>query len=384
MGCVLDELRCSDNRTSSISSRFNKNQSARVFVTENVLDNRRIGVSHGRRPFAHAMKTALITGISGQDGACLAKLLLDEGYRVCGTSRDARLATFGNLTGLGIRDQVQLESVALNDFRSVIQALFKVQPDEIYHLAGQSSVSLSFEQPVETQESIHVATLNLLEAIRFTRREIRFYNASSSECFGDLSGEIADEETPFRPRSPYAVAKSAAFWQVANYREAYGLFACSGILFNHESPLRPPHFVTKKIAVAACRIAAGDKHRLTLGNIEVQRDWGWAPEYVEAMHMMLQQDEPDDFVIATGESHKLAEFASVAFEHVGLDVNDYVVVDKNLFRPTEIMIGRGNASKAASKLGWSPRYKMEDVARMMVDARNVELGLVCKKPPLAR
>ena len=194
------------------------------------------------------MKTALITGISGQDGAYLAKLLLEKGYRVCGTSRDARLSSFTNLQRLGIRDQVQLESVALNDFRSVIQALFKVQPDEIYHLAGQSSVSLSFEQPVETQESIHVATLNLLEAIRFTHREIRFYNASSSECFGDLSGEIADEETPFRPRSPYAVAKSAAFWQVANYREAYGLFACSGILFNHESPLRPQHFVTKKIA----------------------------------------------------------------------------------------------------------------------------------------
>ena len=205
------------------------------------------------------MKTALISGVSGQDGAYLAKLLLGKGYRVCGTSRDARMSTFRNLERLGIRDQVQLESVALNDFRSVIQALFKVQPDEIYHLAGQSSVSLSFEQPVETQESIYVATLNLLEAIRFTGREIRFYNASSSECFGDLEGAAADEETPFRPRSPYAVAKSAAFWQVANYREAYGLFACSGILFNHESPLRPEHFVTKKIAAAACRIAAGNK-----------------------------------------------------------------------------------------------------------------------------
>ena len=214
--------------------------------------------------------------MSGQDGAYLAKLLLEKGYRVCGTSRDARMSTFANLERLGIRDQVQLESVALNDFRSVIQALFKVQPDEVYHLAGQSSVSLSFEQPVETQESIYVATLNLLEAIRFTGRAIRFYNASSSECFGDLEGAAADEETPFRPRSPYAVAKSAAFWQVANYREAYGLFACSGILFNHESPLRPNHFVTKKIAAAACRIAAGDKEKLILGNIEVQRDWGWA------------------------------------------------------------------------------------------------------------
>ena len=329
------------------------------------------------------MKTALISGVSGQDGAYLAKLLLEKGYRVCGTSRDARMSTFSNLERLGIRDQVQLESVALNDFRSVIQVLFKVQPDEIYHLAGQSSVSLSFEQPVETQESIYVATLNLLEAIRFTGREIRFYNASSSECFGDLKGAAADEETPFRPRSPYAVAKSAAFWQVANYREAYGLFACSGILFNHESPLRPEHFVTKKIAAAACRIAAGNKNSLILGNIEVQRDWGWAPEYVEAMHLMLQQKEPDDFVIATGESHKLADFATVAFEHLGLKLKDYLVVDRSLFRPTEIMIGRGNASKAASKLGWSPRYKMEDVARMIVDACRVEFGLEPDESPIS-
>ncbi len=258
--------------------------------------------------------------------------------------------------------------------------LFRFQPDEIYHLAGQSSVSLSFEQPVETQESIYAATLNLLEAIRFTGREIRFQNASSSECFGDLSGSAADEETPFRPRSPSAVAKSAAFWQVANYREAYDLFACSGLLFNHESPLRPEHFVIKKIAAAACRIAAGDKRSLILGNIDVQRDWGWAPEYVEAMHLMLQQEEPDDFVIATGESHKLADFATVAFEHIGLKAKDYLVVDRRLFRPTEIMIGRRDASKAADKLGWSPRYKMEDVARMMVDASRVEFGLKGDEP----
>lgn len=199
-------------------------------------------------------------------------------------------------------------------------------------------------------------------------------------CFGDLSGGIADEETPFRPRSPYAVAKSAAFWQVANYREAYGLFACSGILFNHESPLRPPHFVTKKIAMAACRIAAGEKQQLTLGNIEVQRDWGWAPEYVEAMHLMLQQEDPEDLVIATGESHKLADFARVAFEHLGLDASKYLVVDKKLFRPTEIMIGRGNASKAARKLGWSPRFRMEDVARMIVDACRDEFDLTSDIP----
>ena len=314
------------------------------------------------------MRTALITGISGQDGAYLAKLLLNKGYRVCGTSRDAQVCPFRNLERLQIRDQVQLESVALNDFRSVIQALFKVQPDEIYNLAGQSSVSLSFEQPVETQESIHLATLNLLEAIRFTGKNIKLYSAGSSECFGDLRDEAATEETPFRPRSPYAVAKAAAFWQVANYREAYGIFACSGILFNHESPLRPERFVTQKIAAAAYRIAQGQQKKLLLGNILVQRDWGWAPEYVEAMYSMIRADSPEDYVIATGETRKLEEFVCAAFEHVGLNWRKHVIVEKNLFRPTDIMIGRGNASKAAQKLGWSARCKMEDVARMMVQA----------------
>src|SRR5271157_2763351 len=259
------------------------------------------------------MKTALITGISGQDGAYLAKLLLNKGYSVCGTSRDAQICPFHNLERLEIREQVEVESVVLNDFRSVIQALFKIQPDEIYNLAGQSSVSLSFEQPVETQESIHLATLNLLEAIRFTGKNIKLYSAGSSECFGDLRGEAATEETPFRPRSPYAVAKAAAFWQVANYREAYGIFACSGLLFNHESPLRPERFVTRKIISTACSIAKGAKEKLELGNIAIQRDWGWAPEYVEAMWLMMQQKHPDDFVIATGESHSLEEFVETAF-----------------------------------------------------------------------
>ena len=318
------------------------------------------------------MKKAVITGISGQDGAYLARLLLEQGYSVCGTSRDAQISPFTNLQRLGIRDQVQVESVALNDFRSVIQVLFKVQPDEIYHLAGQSSVSLSFQQPVETQESVYVATLNLLEAIRFTGKKIRIYNASSSECFGDTHGVAADEETPFRPRSPYAVAKSAAFWQVANYREAYGLYACSGILFNHESPLRPERFVTKKIIAAACRIAAGQQQKITLGNTNIQRDWGWAPEYVEAMYLMLQKETPDDFVIATGESRRLADFATVAFAEVGLDLKDHLVIDQGLLRPTDIMTGQGNAEKAASKLGWKPRFKMEDVARMMVQACQAE------------
>jgi len=314
------------------------------------------------------MKTALVTGISGQDGAYLAKLLLEKGYQVWGTSRDAQISSFKNLERLSLRKEVQLASVALNDFRSVIQVLFKVQPDEVYNLGGQSSVSLSFEQPMETQESIYLGTLNLLEAIRFTGRGIKLYNASSSECFGDLGGAAATEETPFRPRSPYAVAKSAAFWQVANYREAYNIFACSGILFNHESPLRPERFVTQKIVRAACRIAKGAREKLALGNTEIQRDWGWAPEYVEAMFLMLQQPDPEDYVIATGQTRKLQDFIDVAFRTVGLDWRQHTTTDKRLYRPTEIMIGRGNAGKAAAKLGWKPKYKMDEVVRMMVEA----------------
>src|ERR1700693_4107797 len=314
------------------------------------------------------MKKALVTGISGQDGAYLAKLLLEKGYKVYGTSRDAQVASFQKLQRLHIRDDLRLESVALNDFRSVIQVLFKAQPDEIYNLAGQSSVGLSFEQPVETQDSIYLGTLNLLEAIRFTGKSIKLYNASSSECFGDLGGAAATEETAFRPRSPYAVAKSAAFWQVANYREAYNIFACSGILFNHESPLRPERFVTQKIVRSACRIAQGNQKKLQLGNIEIQRDWGWAPEYIEAMYRMLQQESPEDFVIATGQTRKLQDFIAVAFDAVGLDWRDHTRIDQTLFRPTEIMIGRGDASKAAEKLGWKPKYKMDEVVRMMVKA----------------
>ncbi|WP_446350210.1 GDP-mannose 4,6-dehydratase [Coleofasciculus sp. F4-SAH-05] len=315
------------------------------------------------------MKKALICGVSGQDGAYLAKLLLNEGYSVCGTSRDAQMSSFQNLVRLGIRDQVKLESAALTDFRSVLQVLMKNQPDEVYNLAGQSSVGLSFEQPVETLESISIGTLNLLEAIRFTGEPIKFYNAGSSECFGDIGTKAADETTPFRPRSPYAVAKSAAFWQVANYREAYGLFACSGILFNHESPLRPQRFVTQKIVAAVSRIAQGSQEKLYLGNVDIKRDWGWAPEYVEAMYKILQQEEPDDYVIATGESYTLEEFVVAAFDSVGLDWQDYVITDRSLFRPTDLAISRGNPAKAKEKLGWQAQYKMPDIVRMMVEDR---------------
>jgi GDPmannose 4,6-dehydratase len=312
------------------------------------------------------MKKALICGISGQDGAYLAQLLLTKGYQVVGSSRDAQISPFGNLVRLKIRDQIEVESVALSDFRSVLQALIKVKPDEIYNLAGQSSVALSFQQPVETLESISVGTLNLLEAIRFTKKPIKLYNACSGECFGDIA-DAADEQTPFRPRSPYAVAKAAAFWEVANYREAYNIFACSGILFNHESPLRPARFVTKKIVSAACRIATGGREKLKLGNIAIQRDWGWAPEYVNAMWLMMQQAQPDDFVIATGESHSLEEFVAAAFAQVGLDWREHVVSDPGLFRPTEIAVSRGNPRKSRETLQWQAKHKMKEVITLMVE-----------------
>jgi GDPmannose 4,6-dehydratase len=312
-------------------------------------------------------KKALICGVSGQDGAYLSQFLIGKGYDVHGTARDAQMASFSNLIKLGIRDQIKYHSMALNDFRSVLQVLSNVQPDEIYNLAGQSSVGLSFDQPVETLESISVGTLNLLEAIRFIKRPIRLYNAGSSECFGNTGGQPADENTPFRPRSPYAVAKATAFWEIANYREAYNLYASTGILFNHESPLRPERFVTQKIVRSACRIASGASEKLRLGNIEIARDWGWAPEYVEAMWMILQQEKADDFVIATGETNKLEDFVAEVFRCVGLDWRDHVESDSSLLRPSEIMVSRANPEKSAKRLGWQATYRMKDVARMMVE-----------------
>jgi GDPmannose 4,6-dehydratase len=312
-------------------------------------------------------KKALICGVSGQDGAYLSRYLLGKGYDVHGTARDAQMSSFSNLGKLGIRDRITFHSMALNDFRSVLHVLANVQPDEIYNLAGQSSVGLSFDQPVETLESISVGTLNLLEVIRFMKRPVRLYNAGSSECFGNTGGQPADESTPFRPRSPYAVAKATAFWEIANYREAYNLYACTGILFNHESPLRPERFVTQKIVRSACRIAKGIPEKLRLGNIEIARDWGWAPEYVEAMWMILQQEKADDFVIATGETNRLEDFVAEVFRCVGLDWRDHVESDDSLLRPSEIMISRANPDKSAVKLGWRPAYRMKDVARMMVE-----------------
>lgn len=318
-------------------------------------------------------RTALICGISGQDGAYLAQLLLAKGYRVIGTSRDAQGRPLDNLTRLGIRERIEMLSMILTDFRSVLSAMTRAQPDEVYNLAGQSSVGLSFEQPMETLESIAIGTLNLLEVIRFMGRPVRLYNACSSECFGPTGDSAADERTPFHPRSPYAVAKSTGFWAVTNYREAYGLYACSGILFNHESPLRPERFVTQKIVRAACRIAAGDATPLRLGNVAVHRDWGWAPEFVDAMHRMLQQEHPQDFVIATGRTWSLAQFAAAAFEQVDLDWRRWVVFDPALSRPSELLANRGNARKAADVLGWEARLAMPDVVARMVQAEQERL-----------
>lgn len=315
-------------------------------------------------------KIALIVGISGQDGGYLAKLLFEKGYVVHGTSRDVDTASFANLKYLGLFEQVTLHSMAVSDFRSVLQVISDVIPDEIYNLSGQSSVALSFLQPVETHESIVVGTLNLLEVIRFMGRPIKFYNAGSGECFGDTKGFPAKEDTPFRPRSPYAVSKSAAFWQVANYRESYGLFACSGILFNHESPLRPERFVTRKIVSSAYRIAKGSKENLKLGDISVRRDWGWAPEYVEAMWSMMQVERPEDFVIATGEHNSLEDFVRVVFAELNLDWREYVSLEPSLLRPSDISVGVGNPEHAYRTLNWKAQTKMLQVVHKLIEAEN--------------
>ncbi len=316
------------------------------------------------------MKRALIFGIGGQDGAYLATLLIGKGYEVHGTSRDVASISLKGIRHCGIEDQVHLHSAAVNDFRSVISTITAVEPHEIYNLAGQSSVGLSFGQPAETFESFVTATLNILETIRLVNPEIRFYNAGSSECFGDTGGIPATESTAFHPLSPYAVAKAAAFWLVANYRDAYKIHASSGILFNHESPMRPERFVTQKIVVAACRIALGlTRGPLKLGMIDIYRDWGWAPDYVEAMWMMTQQDTANDYIIATGRSVSLRYFTERVFAKCGLHADDHLVEDKSLFRPSEILKSRADPSRAQKVLGWKSRYDIDDVVKGMVAHR---------------
>jgi len=311
-------------------------------------------------------KIALIVGISGQDGAYLAKFLLEKGYVVYGTSRDAQINSFEALRHLGILEKVQTLSMSVVDFRSVLQVLSKVNPSEIYNLSGQSSVSLSFSQPVEANDSINLGTLNLLEVIRFINPKIRFYNAGSSDCFGDTGPIAATEDTPFRPRSPYAVAKAAAAMQVSVYREAYGLFVCTGILFNHESPLRSDRFVTKKIVATACRIAKGSDEKLRLGNIEIIREWGWAPEYIEAMWMMLNQEYASDYIVGTGVPISLRDFVQAVFGELDLEWVKFVEIENSLLRPSDPKIIIGNPSKAKEKLGWQASIMGSEVARALV------------------
>jgi GDPmannose 4,6-dehydratase len=318
-------------------------------------------------------KRALICGISGQDGTYLAKLLLDRGYEVWGSSRDAELAPFDNLRRLGIYESVRLVSLNLRDVGSVLGLLRRVRPHEIFSLAGQSSVGLSFEQPVETIESIALGALSLLEAIRLSDLDIRLYNAGSTECFGDTGDAAANEKSPLNPCSPYAVAKASAYWTVANYRQAYGMFACTGILSNHDSPLRPRRFVTRKIVHAVASLALGRDVRLSLGNLNIERDWGWAPEYVEAIAAMLNQSSPVDYIIATGKSHTLLEFVETAFELVGKDWRACVTIDEHLMRPTDILRNKVDPSKAATGLGWRASSGMIQVVSMMLEAEIANL-----------
>jgi GDPmannose 4,6-dehydratase len=312
-------------------------------------------------------KRALICGISGQDGSYLARLLLQKGYDVSGTSRDVQGSTFNNLKKLGIYEKVSLYSMIPEDFRSILVAFRKTNADEIYYLAGQSSVGMSFEQPAETMQSITLGTLNVLEASKMLLKSPKIYFAGSSEQFGDTHGHPAEEGTPFKPRSPYAVSKASAFWLVENYREAYGIFACTGILFNHESPIRSERFVTQKIISAAKRIAAGSNEKLELGRLDISRDWGWSSEFVEAMWLMLQQNNADDYVISTGETNPLELFVEKAFAYFNLNWKDFVVQNEQLMRPNELLVSSGSPKKAKEILKWEAKFKMGDVVKMMIE-----------------
>jgi GDPmannose 4,6-dehydratase len=313
-------------------------------------------------------RTALIAGVTGQDGAYLAHHLLALGYRVVGSSRDAQMADTSRLERLGIATDVELVSLAPNDFRSVLKVVSGVQPQEIYNLAGQTSVGLSFEQPVECMESISTATLNLLEVIRYLGGGIRFFSAGSSECFGQTGDTPATEDTPLRPRSPYAVAKAAAYWQVATYREAYGMFTCTGILANHESPLRPRRFVTQKIIEGVRAIQSGQARTIQLGNLEIWRDWGWAPDYVQAMVLMLHAEQPADYLIASGTTTSLRAFAQAAFAEAGLDLADHLESVEALKRPADLAYSAMDPSRIAAELGWAANRSVQEIVAKMYRA----------------
>ena len=318
------------------------------------------------------MKKAFITGVTGQDGSYLSELLLKKGYEVHGLVRRASSFNTQRLEGI-YRDPHEsgvrffLHYGDLSDSGSLVNLIRNLEPDEIYHLGAQSHVKVSFEIPEYTSDATGMGTVRMLEAIRASGVNTRFYQAGSSEMFG-ATPPPQTESTPFHPRSPYGVSKVFAHWMTVNYREAHGLFACNGILFNHESPRRGETFVTRKITRAVARIKAGIQSKLYLGNLDAKRDWGYAPEYVEAMWLMLQQDTPEDFVIATGESHSVREFAELAFAHAGLDHEKHVEIDPKYFRESEVDYLLGDPSKAKTKLGWEPKVKFAELARIMVDA----------------
>ena len=322
---------------------------------------------------------ALITGITGQDGSYLAELLLSKGYEVHGIIRRASTFNTSRIDHLYHDPHVNGVSLFLHygdlsDSTNLVKLLYGMRPDEVYHLAAQSHVKVSFEMPEYTGDIGGLGTVRLLEAIRETGPKCKFYQASSSEMYGRAKEVPQNENTPFYPRSPYACAKVYAFWTTVNYREAYGIHACNGILFNHESPRRGETFVTRKITRAVARIEAGVQKKLFLGNLEARRDWGYAPEYVEAMWRMLQQDTPDDFVIATGESHAVREFGEEAFAYAGLDWQACVEVDTRYFRPSEVDALRGDASKASAVLGWKPKTGFRELVHLMVDADREQLA----------
>ncbi len=319
------------------------------------------------------MKKALITGITGQDGSYLAELLLAKGYEVHGIIRRASTFNTGRIDHLyrdphinGVHLFLHYGDIA--DSTNLIKLLYRIQPDEIYHLAAQSHVRVSFDIPEYTGDVTGLGTVRILEAIRETGLKAKFYQASSSEMFGKVQEVPQRETTPFYPRSPYGAAKVYAYWVTVNYRESYGMFACNGILFNHESPRRGETFVTRKITRAVAHIKAGLQDKLYLGNLNAKRDWGYAPDYVEAMYLMLQHDQPDDYVIATGETHSVREFLEEAFSYAGLDWRDYVEIDPVDYRPAEVDLLVGDASKARRMLGWKPKTTFKELVRLMVDA----------------
>ena len=315
------------------------------------------------------MKSALITGITGQDGAYLAKFLLDKGYKVYGLLARRATATTWRLAELNILEKIELLEGDLTDVTSIIRAIEIAEPNEFYNLGAQSFVGTSWKQPQLTAQSTGMGALNCLEAIRIINPKIKFYQASTSEMFGGMPEyPIQSETTPFHPRSPYGVAKLFAHWMTINYRESYDIFGCCGILFNHESPLRGIEFVTRKVTDAVVRIKLGVQNDLHLGNIDAKRDWGFAGDYVEAMWLMLQQDKADTYVVATGKTTTVRDMCKIAFEHVGLDYEKYVVIDPAFYRPAEVDLLLGNPQKAREKLGWEAKTSLKELINMMVDA----------------